>query len=152
MGKNLPPKPASQFLLGSTPTQLEPGLGFLVLRHIRFWKQQCDSSLLVISILWVKSSLHSIHVKLIYLFVLYCGCNRHKYTVTDFLIYLDVSFVFLLSKCDIWNYKALVLSDMIVVSDFEPKQRFQSLWEIPWIIINQTIEYGKPVILTFVWV
>lgn len=32
----LPPNPASQFLLGSTPTQLDPGLGFLVLRHIRF--------------------------------------------------------------------------------------------------------------------
>ena len=36
--KTLPPKPASQFLFGSTPTQLEPGLGFLVLRHIRFYK------------------------------------------------------------------------------------------------------------------
>jgi len=30
-----PPKPVSQFLLGSTPTQLEPGFGFLVLRHMR---------------------------------------------------------------------------------------------------------------------
>ncbi len=30
-----PPKPISQFLLGSTPTQLEPGFGFLVLRHMR---------------------------------------------------------------------------------------------------------------------
>ena len=31
-----PPKPASQFLLGSTPTQEEPLLGCLVLRHMRF--------------------------------------------------------------------------------------------------------------------
>lgn len=32
----VPPNPASQFLLGSTPTQTDPEFGFLVLRHIRF--------------------------------------------------------------------------------------------------------------------
>lgn len=32
----LPPKPASQFLLGSTPTQKEPDVRDRVLRHIRF--------------------------------------------------------------------------------------------------------------------
>ncbi|KAG5830392.1 hypothetical protein ANANG_G00310120, partial [Anguilla anguilla] len=36
----LPPKPASQFLLGSTPTQVVPGFGFLVLRHMRFCKKK----------------------------------------------------------------------------------------------------------------
>lgn len=38
-GDTLPPKPTFQFLLGSTPTQLEPGLGFLVLRHMRFCRE-----------------------------------------------------------------------------------------------------------------
>ena len=56
-GKALPPKPASQFLLGSTPTQLEPGLSFLVLRHIRFWKSQSNSSKCVIFTLRVHTLL-----------------------------------------------------------------------------------------------
>lgn len=42
--KTLRPNPVFQFLLGSTPTQLDPGLGFLVLRHIRFCRHERKSS------------------------------------------------------------------------------------------------------------
>lgn len=70
-GKTLPPKPASQFLLGSTPTQLEPGLGFLVLRHIRFWKHQSYSSQFVTFIFEFYTFL-SVFVKQIHI-------NRYTY-------------------------------------------------------------------------
>ncbi len=66
-----PPKPISQFLLGSTPTQLEPGFGFLVLRHMRSLTNQPNNWITQeIGTIWlklrlafnVKSSRHQTHV------------------------------------------------------------------------------------------
>ncbi len=90
-----PPKPISQFLLGSTPTQLEPGFGFLVLRHMRSltnqpnnWiTQERGQILLKLRLAFnVKSSRHQTHIAVGVCETIRIGDDLHE----DIIVVKDV--------------------------------------------------------------